>query len=182
MSVRVNAVTGELLGFHLDQSWHRQSGKEAGQLIREEAQKIAEVFLRKIQSERFKQVKLVNTREPCYVPVRQGDQPSSYSFDYRRVVNGIAHPGNGFKVVVDSATDDIAAYNFNWSDMYFPPAEGVLNKAEATSRYLARQPLVLSYVEVYRSSEKREIRLVYRPVPRPGTQVAAMIVARTGEA
>ena len=83
---------------------------------------------------------------------------------------------------MDTTTGEITAYNLNWSEVEFPSAEAVLERGEATKHYLSRQPLTLQYTTVYQPNDRREIRLVYRPAPKPGTAVEAMMDAKTGEA
>ncbi|GFN22211.1 YcdB/YcdC domain-containing protein [Thermanaeromonas sp. C210] len=178
---RVNAVTGELLSFHIGPS-PGESEKEARKLTRKEAQAKAEAFLQKIQPERFRQVELVEDRYLGPIRPLEEELPAYHVFYYRRLVNDVPYPEDGFSITVDAATGDITSYNLAWSDLDFPRAEGILSAGEAVERYLSRQPLTLSYVEIYRPRGDREIKLVYRPTVLPGAVGAAMIEAKTGEA
>jgi len=178
---QVNAVTGELLSFHIG-PFPGESGKEAPRLTRKEAQAKAEAFLQKIQPERFRQVEPVEDRYLGPIRPLEEELPAYHLFYYRRLVNKVPYPEDGFSITVDAVTGEITSYNLTWSDLEFPPAEGLLSPAEAADRYLSRQPLTLSYAEIYGRRGERQIKLVYRPTVLPGAVGAAMIEAKTGEA
>jgi len=188
LSARVNAITGELLSFDRDRPWIMESntkdGKSGQRLNRAEAQKVAEEFLAKIQPERFKQVKQQpESRQEYYYygPLGEGQEPLFYSFQYLRLVDGITFPANGLSATVDTATGEITSYYMNWFIGDFPSTQGIMDLGKATDRFLARQPLTLQYTMIYKPYDRREIRLVYRPVPQPGSPGEAMTDAKTGE-
>lgn len=182
LSAQVNAVSGELLGFSRDQPWLASSGSGIQRITREEAQKLAESFLHRIQPERFQQVKLLDDRLP-HGPITFKEEMPNQAFNYQRLVNGITYPANGLSVNVDTSTGDILSYNLNWSELDFPSPDGVLQLAAAEDRFLAGQPLSLHYTSINRSGEQQqEIKLIYRPLTQPGTLASNLIDARTGEA
>ncbi|MHB1421343.1 MAG: PepSY domain-containing protein [Bacillota bacterium] len=183
LNARVNAVTGELLGFDRNVPLvSLESRQGTKQLSREESRKIVEDFLKKIQPERFSQVKLQENGDPVYKPLAEGEQTPNSNFTYWRTVNGLSFPDHGFSVAVNTETGEIASYDFRWSDLEFPLLEGVLDRSTATDRYLTRQPLSLQYIQIYSPNGDREIRLVYRPLSAANAPQEAMTDAWTGVA
>lgn len=186
LDARVDALSGELLGFNWYKPYLRENVQQTERLNREEAQKKAEAFLQKIQPELFKHVKLndLQTSEPPR-PLTKEELPLSQHFEYQRLVNDIVFPANGLTVSVDTTTGAIESYSLNWQELQFPSAAGVLNSAQINAQFLKRQPLTLQYkqdVAPIQSGAKKEIRLVYCPVPKPGQQGEAMSDAKTGVA
>jgi len=189
----VDAISGELLGF----SWDKQAIKEGDQQVkrlnRQEAQEKAEAFLREIQPELFKQVRLneLQVAEPPR-PLAAEKLPLKQHFSYERVVNNVIFPTNGLSVSVDTTTGVINSYSLSWQQLQFPAPEGILQAVQINEQYLSRQPLTLQYMEREVSPQARiieiprgnnkEISLVYRPVLIPGQRNEAMCDAKTGTA
>ncbi|OIQ09050.1 peptidase propeptide and YPEB domain protein [Moorella thermoacetica] len=180
VTARVDATTGELVGFDL--SYPSPDGKP-GQLDRQGAQQMVEDFLRQVQPERFREVKLdANSRYgPGPIPLKSGqNQPVQY-FNYRRLVNGIPFPENGISVTVDTVAKRITSYNLNWGQFDFPAQKNLLQTEKATEIFLKSRPLTLTYIQIFGSAGPGEVRLVYQPLAAPGTSAAAMVDARTGQ-
>lgn len=187
----VDAISGELLGFSWDKYVIKEDGQQVKRLNRKEAQEKAEAFLREIQPELFKQVKLneLQVAEPPR-PLAVEQLPLKQYFSYERIVNDVVFPTNGLSVSVDTTTGEINSYSLRWQQLQFPAPEGILNAAQINEQYLSRQPLTLQYMEraetpqvrimeIPRSNNK-EISLVYRPVLIPGQRNEAMCDAKTG--
>jgi hypothetical protein len=185
LNANVDAVKGVLLGFSWDRNWLKEDSQQVQRLTREESQKKAEAFLRKIQPTIFAQTKLSKSRIPEPRPLIAEELPVSQYFQYQRLVNNVVFPDNGLAVTVDAVTGQIQAYQLRWQELQFPTTKEILNQSQITDRFLKRQPLTLQYMQVVvrdESSTKREIKLVYRPVAEPSRQGEAMSDARTGEA
>ncbi|GAB6274866.1 MAG: S-layer homology domain-containing protein [Peptococcaceae bacterium] len=180
MSAQVNALTGELTGFDL--SSPLAGAEKPGILDRAAAQKMAAEFLQKIQSQRFREVKL-DEIDPLNEPriLKKGQNPPDQFFKYRRVVNNIPFPDDGMTVRVDTVTKRIIYYNLEWSNLAFPAPEGILGTKAATDAFLKIRLLTLSYVQVYGPSGPGEVRLVYQPLAAPGIPASDLFDARTGE-
>ncbi len=172
LNARVNASTGDLVGFNMPGS-NSSEGKES--ISREEAQKIAEEFLQKIQPERFKQVKI----ESGYP--YGGKMPAAQSFNYVRQVNGIPVSRNSMNVTVDIVSKRVINYNQNWSNVEFPSPENIINVKEATERFLKQRPLTLNYTVIYQQDEPKEAHLVYQPQVTLSTYTPPILDAKTGE-
>lgn len=171
LAARVNALTGELLGFDLSPvssfgvRWQSCAA----------AQKMAGEFLQRVQPQRFQETELEPDRNPA-ARWKVQFPPVEY-FKYRRVVNGIPFPNNYIDVNVDARARRLVHYGLNWSDLEFPAPQGVLSLTQAYAAFYESQPLVLMYV---REEQTGNIKLVYQPQARPGMQAADLLDARTG--
>lgn len=188
ISARVDAVTGELIGFNFYSPRLTLSGdaEQNTTLSKKEAQSLAEEFLKKIQPDKFKQTKLkadhsaeadLASVEPASVPQ---PEDTSVSFNYERMVNGIVFSANGMNLTVDLTTKKITAYNLNWYNLDFPPLSQALSQTKAESAFLTSRPMVLKYVLVYDNGVVSEARLAYQPLT-DGNRISDIMDAKTGE-
>lgn len=182
ISARVNAVTGELIGFDM-YSYTAEPTTKQGAVDRETARKIAEDFLNKIQPQRFKQVKLIDNYDPGWdpIPLEKGQNPTSQYFNYARQVNGVIFPANGMNVRVDTVNRRITNFSLEWKDFTFPDPRGVLGKQRAVEAFLKHRPLTIAYTPLYSQSGLAEMKLVYLPSTTPEISFFNIIDARTGE-
>jgi hypothetical protein len=174
IDARVNAEDGELLSFSSYQAAASSSPDSAAKaLSKEEAQKIAEDFLTKIQADKLKQAKL-NTdalsREipasdvlASKMPVSFPAENTSITFSYERIVNGILFPSNQISATVDLFSKKITSYNLNWWNLDFPQLSEAISQSKAEELFFRSRPIELQYVIVYDQGEAKEARLVYRP-------------------
>lgn len=169
---RVNASTGELVGFSL---YKPSEAKKEAAITREEARSIAENFLKKVQPQRFQQVKskdadaAMDTNNP------------NWQFVYQRVVNGIPCPANMIEISIDKASKQPVSFYLNWSEKTFPSTRNSLSTQKANQVFLEGAPLTLTYTVVYgEEGAPREMRLVYQPQVPPGQPQSSIIDARTG--
>lgn len=178
LSAQIDAVTGELMGFDLGAPTDPGA---AAVLDREEARKLAEDFLDRVQPDKMKQTRLVADRPQPLTPTKQEAKPRAQYFTYRRLVDGIPFPANSLTVNVDTVTKQITHFGLNWADYEFPKATGVLTPAQAVEAFLAARPLTLTYLRVIQRNGEGEGRLVYEPIATPATPSSTMLDARTGE-
>ena len=177
MNARVDAVTGELLGFNLP--YPPQSDKSV--LDRNQAQTIAEDFLKQLQPNHFPEVKLADDNYPLGKGVpTNGPQ----GFNYYRIVNGLPYRANGINITVDTVSREIINYNLNWANLDFPPVSGILDSQQASIAFLQAEPLKLIYTQIFNPEQPAspgELRLVYQPTPVSGTPVSNIMDAQTGD-
>lgn len=178
--VSVDARSGELISFSMDEPWDATREPQV-KFSEEEAGKIGGGFIKKMQPARFGQ-SVFRESEPDVGPwVKMGSiVPGSYSIQYARVVNGVVFPENGFRVRVDSTTGKVTYYQITWWETSFPGAGSVIGEAAANERYLADHPLKLEYGMGHQrwGMEKEPGHyLVYRP----GGASGVMLDALTGE-
>lgn len=174
MSARVNAKTGDLVGFNM--SYGTIPSDKSKLITRKEAQKIADDFLKRIKPERFELVKMES--EDLY----NGKMPPNLqNFNYVRVVNGIPVTSNGMHLTVDTAAKQVNAYEMNWSNSEFPSSTEVLPVSQATERFLKIRPLTLNYTLIYKQNGQQEARLVYQPKTDYSMYLPSMLDAKTGD-
>ena len=174
LSARVNAKTGEVIGFN--QSNEVNPNDTSKPITRKDAQKIADDFLKCIQPERFKLVKMESEN------IYGGKMPSNMQpFSYVRVVNGIPVSNNGMNVSIDTINKQVNYYNLNWSNVEFPGSSDVITLNQAIERFLQIRPLVLNYTLIYQQNEQQEVRLVYQPNSDKNIYLPAMLDAKSGD-
>lgn len=174
LSARVNAKTGDLVGFNL--SYGATPDDKSKPLTRKVAQILADDFLKRIQPERFKLVKMES--ENFY----GGKMPSNIqSFYYVRYVNGIPVSRNGMNITVDTVAKQVINYDMNWSNLEFPRSSEVLPLNLATERFLKIRPLALNYSLVPKQNGQQEVRLVYQPNIDYSMYIPGMLDAKTGD-
>ena len=180
VSARVDAHSGELMGFNL--SYTSQEPRQFGRIDQAAAKKMAEKFLQQVQPERFSAVELDKRNQQNWRPLAKGEpNPPYYYFNYRRLVNGIPYPGNGIHITVDTVEQRITQFDVNWQNPEFPSAAGCLGQQLANDVFLKKQPLTLAYTLVYGSTGPGDVKLVYLPVAAPNQLVSDVLDARTGE-
>lgn len=178
ISARINAKTGELVGFGISNS---QPGSTEVKLDRAAAQKLAEEFLNRVQPERFKEVALDQEENEQFIKIAP-EPGNSQAFNYQRVVNGVSFPANGMMISVDPLSGMITSFELNWGDYSLPGVSGVLSTEKAVDAFLKERPLTLSYVRIYSNGIPGDLRLVYLPVAKDRSVAASNIIdAKTGE-
>lgn len=175
---QVDAVTGELLAFNT--SPRTSAGTEQKTPIdRAAAQQFVEDFLKKIQPERFQNVRLIENPIGNYKMM--GEQGNLQEFNYQRLEKGVLFPSNGMTVMVDALSKTIISYHLNWGNLEFPdPAEGMA-QSTAETEFLKARPLELKYVQMYTSNGLGEIRLVYQPSMDNVLARSNVMDAKTGQ-
>ena len=150
----------------------------------EQAQKIAQDFIKRLQPNQAGQVSLRNTsRELGPVPRTGEPLPRSYTFNYARQVNGIPYTENGFSVTVNSTTGEVTGYSFNWWDTSFPGAGGILNKERANNIFINKDSIKLEYSRFFHRwrEEMEQGRNSYKVMYHLGDRANIIINARTGQ-
>jgi len=178
---RVNARTGELIGFNLDLP---SSDSTAATMTQEAARALADSFLKKVQERHYSQLKFdqASSDRNNRRFISSGTNQPSWYFNYLRTVNGISFPGNGANIVVDRASQKISSYSLNWIDKEFPSAQGVLGMDQANDLYLQAAPLTLGYSTLHRGgSALSEMHLIYQPQTQPDQANFSMIDAHSGD-
>lgn len=181
ITARVDAVNGELIGFNFYHSQYplQQTDGQKSTLTKEAAQKIGEDFLKRIQPDKFKEVKIkldpFTESSAKIVPV----EINSFSFNYERIVNGISFASNGMSVAIDPVTKKVTSYNLNWWNVDFPQLSQALPQVQAESTFLKARPFELKYVLVYTNGEPKEAKLIYQP-SKENNLVSDVMNAKTG--
>ena len=172
---RLNASSGELLSFSFN--YPRDSFDAKNILSREQLEKAARDFLKLIQPEKSKYIRLDPDNE---VQTLREQSPTRY-FNYTRLVNSIPVQNHGISVTLDSVTGEIINYDLNWPDLKFPAPTGIMNTTQAAAAYLNQQPLTLSYFTLTGEQGTRDIGLAYIPSNDYDSGPYMMLDARTGK-
>lgn len=159
---QIDASNGDLLSFNMNTPTDNNKPKTIQQA---EAQKLAEVFIKKIVPQRWSEI-ILDDQFAQAKPL-EINQPS-WSFNYLRLVNGILCPDNGINVTVDANTNQVSSYSLNWTRSDFPAASRIMSKAQANDVFLKAAPLKLSYMNVPDANGSSLIKLVYIPEIKNG--------------
>lgn len=202
MDVSVDAASGELVLFSLDRiygSMLEQLEEPEVKYNEDDARKLAEEFIKKVQPGKFRQVTFQSCR-PEQGPLlgsASEPKPCAYNLSYIRVENGIKFPDNGIYVTVNSTTGEITRFNIPWWNVDFPDSAGVMDQAAAAGRYLHEAPLTVSYTQLrshdpWSNFEDAKIYLVYHLAERKFNMLDAFsgqpldyegeVVSKPGEA
>jgi len=153
LGAQVDAASGELISFNL---MNEEQGSSQTKLSRDEARQLAEAFIRKIQAQHWQELKLDENNNENW------NEPSNWSFNYYRLVNGVPYYNNSVNITV-KASKEIINYNINWSKAKFPPAQGLIDSVRANRLFLQAAPMKLKYVFTTADSGNLESHLVYVP-------------------
>ncbi|MGI6129659.1 MAG: S-layer homology domain-containing protein, partial [bacterium] len=184
ISASVDARTGDLLQYY-HYRWSADGDKKpAIKYKKDQAQKIAADFIAKYQPERFADCKLEEIEREEAIPLREEEQPRSYSFNWVRYANEIPFPQQGFRLEVSAETGEITSYNMMWADHDFPTPEGIMNQEEVNDKVFSKSPLVLEYLPVPQakpySSDEQEIEVGLFYHVRSRDLSGRMVDAKTG--
>ncbi|MDI6906978.1 MAG: PepSY domain-containing protein [Thermoanaerobacterales bacterium] len=184
VEIRVDAATGELLGFSTYENLDPEDylKKPEVKVSEDQARKLAEEFIKQQQPERAGQVTFRRCNKDIGPWAKFGDEsPRAYSLEYARLVNGVVYPANGFNVTVNSTTGEVTNYNMGWWDTSFPAPAGLIDKAKAAALYLEKHPLLLEYARAFErypdGPDRPKYFLVYHPTGWP----MGVLDARTGQ-
>ncbi len=179
ISTDIDASTGKLVRFNRSQSYRNQEQVIVADITKDQARKQAEEFLKKINPEEFKQVKLEDYgNETMYSSMVR----PNYNFNFTREINGLSYPYNYIRLGINGADGSIANYNINWQyDIKLPAVEGLLEKGKALGIFKDKFSMDLSYMPIRsrltRYIASTEVKLVYMPSLASGI----VIDAQTGD-
>ncbi|MGE5589809.1 MAG: S-layer homology domain-containing protein [Bacillota bacterium] len=168
MSFEVDAVSGEVRNMGLYRVLPDGTNTPAIKLSREQAQPRAEEVLKRLQPERFPQMKLL-PQQPTDAPYPGSlNGPVLYTFFWVRQVNGlpVANEGlmQGATISVDASDGAVTSYNFDWNDaIQYPDPQGGISDDKALKIWSEKLGLELQYQLVYDvlGASKPKVQLVY---------------------
>ncbi len=178
VTVALDAKTGEIYSYYTTVPQESNDGK--GTLSWDAAEQLARAYLEKMNPGKAKQVELVRPET-----VNQEENQLSYHFNYRRLVNGIPFPQNGFGITVFAGQKPaITSYDLTWVETTFPAKQGSLSLEQAHAKLRQAYPFHLEYrvaepyvqplaVENTKGNAKNPITLVYTQAPVPSTTFSA---------
>lgn len=133
-----------------------QSQGKLPKLNKQDAQKVAENFIKKVNPKIFPELKLNENNE-------QNLMNPTYNFSFLRYVNNIPFRANNVSVDVNRQEGYVQSYYRNWSDnLKFPDPDKAISLEEAQKEY--KEKLGLSLLYNYRVEDEKIITyLVYQP-------------------
>ncbi|MTK11124.1 MAG: hypothetical protein F8N39_03220, partial [Clostridiaceae bacterium] len=173
INVSVDATSGKVTNVDIMTSLRGQSPGIAT-LTEDQAKEVAVKFLNKINPQEFSQCKLIKNDSMGYG--WKGD-PTSYNFNYCRIVNNIPFSGNFLNVTVDSITGKIRSYGFRWNDYQLPSQDGVISQEKADQIFKDNLNLDLKYVpyrdEYGYDTKTKTTKVAYMPDMSSGVNIDA---------
>lgn len=163
INVWINGDTGKLRRIFKREYFHNQSPPSIANITEDEAKKIVENFIKKINPEEYKKIQLIENQN---YPTMYRD--TNYRFRYNRVENDIAYDGNYINVEVDGIKGEIIAYEYLWDEKIdFPSASGIIDDSKAEKLIKENIDMNLTYIPYSDTSPYTEkakgVKLVYNP-------------------
>lgn len=141
LNITINALNGEVEDMSYWSQSQNQSKYAIPKITREDARKIAQNFLSKIDSTKLKDLMHIDNSNQI-VPLTL---PQSYIFGWERIVNGIPFSNDFIQISVDAQTGRIISYQMKWSDQEFPSPSDILTPKQAKLAFLSDDLLKLEY-------------------------------------
>ena len=140
--VCLDAKSAQLISFSVPVDTY-----ENNSFTREDAKKIAEVFLKKEASDVFSKT-MYTEEEISYVPLKNDDATEDYYWlTYRRTENGIPVNGEGLSVRVDAKTKQVGAFERTYSDgITFSDISGCMSEEEIFETMGQKMKFALTYL------------------------------------
>jgi hypothetical protein len=164
INVTISANSGKVINVDNYSSVRGQTSTVAI-LTEDEAKKIGESFLNKINPQEFLQCKLVDNNQ--LNNLMKGNA-SVYNFSYSRIANSIPFLGDSLNVGVDGITGKISSYNISWSDDKIPELskDSIISQDKANQLLddnLKLQPKYIPYIDQYERGDTttQSLKLVY---------------------
>ncbi len=140
LSYDISSNTGEVLNFYRNTPLSSNKGE---QLTQKQAQQAAENLIKKYNSERFAQLSLTDSR---YTEASQYTYPS-YSFSYKRQVNGIDYPENSYYISIMADTGEVISYIAQWDNAQFPNPVNLMQVSQIKEQFLQDKPFQILYTK-----------------------------------
>lgn len=173
INVSVDGTTGKAINVDIMTNVRGQAAGIAN-ITEDQASEIGKNFLNKINPKEFSQCKLVKDDNSNY---RLKGDPTTYNFNYCRVVNSIPFLGNYLNVNVDSVTGKIRSYSFRWNNNQLPTQDGIISQEKANQLFKDNLNLDLKYIP-YRddygySNKTKTTKIAYMPDMSRGVNLDA---------
>ncbi|MGC8545487.1 MAG: YcdB/YcdC domain-containing protein [Athalassotoga sp.] len=156
LNITINASNGNVESMNYWNQSKNQPKYVFPKISRDQARKMAESFLNKIDSNKIDQLIHINNSDQL-VPLTL---PQSYIFEWERTVNGIPFSNDYVQISVDTQNGRITNYQMNWTDQKLPYPSDILTPEQAKSAFLSDDLLTLEYYPLQSTTQSTAI-LVY---------------------
>lgn len=183
-NAQVDVSTGEII--HMS-CWSNVSPSPQSSVPKysyDEAKVIAQDLVNKILGDKLSQLQLVPENTQIIPVVDYGY--TTYSVQWKRVVNGVLFPSNGVSIQVNASDGTVSGYSLTWSKESIPGLDGVISEAKAREAFVNNKLLELQYflnsgvrpLDSKVKDAKKNALLVYK---LSNESFNGMIDAKTGE-
>jgi len=158
ISITVDADTGDILNMY---QWKEEfsTPKKLAKHSKEEALKVAETIIKKLQPEKIKEMELVDDSKYQSKYIYDSN---TYNFYFIRKVDNIDFQGDGVNIAIDKNTLEVNSYNFSWSKIAFPDASKAISMEQAKKIFREKNGIELAYIIRYdQKTKKNTAKLVY---------------------
>ncbi|MEN6461713.1 MAG: YcdB/YcdC domain-containing protein [Syntrophomonas sp.] len=137
LQVNVNAFTGEVVGFHLNNNNNSNDGK--ANLSYDQALSKAKVAVQKYDPDKIDEIALNRN-------MYGDDNSSNYNYQFARLVNGIPFNRDRIMITVDGNSGEIIAYSREWRPVQCEALPKLISLDEAKAQIWSQNALTLSYI------------------------------------
>lgn len=160
--VSIDGNTGDIEDIYYN-DYSNESESSISKFTYDEAKKISDGFLKRVDKEGYKQCEIENKDWTMSSP-----NSVNYNFNYMRKVNGINFRGNGIHIEVDGSTGKVVSYSKNWTkDKEIPSTDNIIDQEKAREIFNEDFELKLKYkrfinkYEFQDTENKKNVKLVY---------------------
>lgn len=160
-SISIDAVTGEVLNFY---RYVPYDANTPVKYDKNQSQKIAEDFIKSMQSAKLGEVEYTSWGEPEYRPLDETEKPRQYYFNFVRKAGNAYFLDNGFNISVDTTSGMVTNYSYTWYKGQLPPADKAITSARAHEILFDSVGIELQYIADYTNS--RDAKVIMPPIER----------------
>jgi len=184
ISVSINAETGKLVSFYLG---YNGASDDENKIDYATAKATAYAIAKQLEPEKFSQTELFGEKSSLEAQSSRIIISSGYSYNFRRVVNGVPCDSDYIQVGIDAKTGKVSSYSVDWYNGQFPSIENAISIEQAYKSLFEKVGVKLYYVNIQSSNTtdpksdidtKSEIKLVYSLNTK---MTSTTIDAKTGE-
>lgn len=158
INITVDADAGDILYMNQWQNEYSNPTKLA-RYKREEALKVAEELIKKLQPIKYKEMSLADNSiyESRYIY-----DTNTYNFYFIRKVDGIDFQGNGVNISINKNTLEVQNYSFTWTKTALPDASKAMGLEVAKNIFNEKNSIELAYMLKFdQKTKKNAAKLVY---------------------
>ncbi len=152
ISISIDAKNKELKSFY---KYTPYSEKEEVKYDREQLQKKAEEFIKKVHKDKFDSVELLDVNEPIVRPLSE-EKPRQQYFTFIRKAGDAYFQGNGFNLNVNGVTGEITSFDYNWYKGQLPSTAKAIGLDKAYEILFNKIGMELQYVKDNVSYDEQE--------------------------
>ncbi|WFD10544.1 YcdB/YcdC domain-containing protein [Tepidibacter hydrothermalis] len=171
INAEIDSNSGKILALRYHNWSHNDYNRSMPSMTKEEAKKIADDFLKKINPVESSKVKL---NDDNYMSQRFRGAP--YYFEYVREENGIEFRGNNIEIQVNGNTGKVELYRLDWDyNVKFDDNKDLIDKEKAKQILKDNTDMKLVYSDIDKNDDNKpeRIELYYKPYNEKGVLVDA---------